>query len=201
MDGDFPTSLGNVSVTINGKPAYLWFVGPTQINLQAPDDTATGIVSVVVNTPNGSPASTVVLDHYGPSFSLFDAKYAAAIVPLSGSTGNSGAGYDYIGPVGRMTFPTRPVKAGETLVLYGVGFGPTTPAVPAGQVFSGAAASVTKPVVTIGGTPATVSFAGIVQAGLYQINIVVPSAGTGDKLLQATVGGMSTPANVYVTLQ
>ena len=41
-NGNFPTSLGGTSVTINGKAAYLSFVSPTQINVQAPNDTATG---------------------------------------------------------------------------------------------------------------------------------------------------------------
>jgi len=49
-NGNFPTSLGGVNVTINAKPAYLWFVSPTQINLQAPTDPATGTVNVVVTT-------------------------------------------------------------------------------------------------------------------------------------------------------
>jgi len=31
--GNFPTSLGGTSVTIDGKQAYLWYVSPTQINL------------------------------------------------------------------------------------------------------------------------------------------------------------------------
>ena len=44
-NNDFPTSLGNTSVTINGRPAYLSMVSPGQINLQAPDDTALGAVS------------------------------------------------------------------------------------------------------------------------------------------------------------
>jgi hypothetical protein len=47
-NGDFPISLGGTSVTINSKPAYLWFVSPTQINLQAPDDTATGTVEALI---------------------------------------------------------------------------------------------------------------------------------------------------------
>jgi hypothetical protein len=53
-NGDFPISLGGTSVTINSKSAYLWFVSPTQINLQAPDDSATGTVIVTVTTPGGS---------------------------------------------------------------------------------------------------------------------------------------------------
>ncbi len=69
-NGDFPTSLGGTSVTIDGKPAYLSYVSPTQINLQAPDDTALGTVSVVVTTATGSATSSVTLSRYAPSFSL-----------------------------------------------------------------------------------------------------------------------------------
>src|ERR1700744_2148749 len=60
--GDFPTSLGGTSVTINGKPAYLSFVSAGQIDLQAPDDTATGVVPVVVTTAAGQTTSTVTLN-------------------------------------------------------------------------------------------------------------------------------------------
>jgi uncharacterized protein (TIGR03437 family) len=55
--------------------------------------------------------------------------------------------------------------------------------------------------VTIGGKPATVSFSGITEAGTYQINVVVPAVGSGDQLLQASVGGTSSPSNVYITVQ
>jgi len=57
------------------------------------------------------------------------------------------------------------------------------------------------PVVTIGGVAAQVSFAGIIEAGLFQFNVVAPNAGSGDRLLQASIGGATTPANVYITLQ
>ncbi|MGD1070794.1 MAG: hypothetical protein ABSB15_11690 [Bryobacteraceae bacterium] len=200
-NGNFPTSLGNTSVTINSKPAYLWFVSPTQINLQPPDDNTTGVVNVAVTTSAGSASCTVTLGPYAPSLSLFNAKYAAAIVVTPGSPGNSGAGYDYIGPAGALPFPTRPAKVGETVILFGVGFGPTNPHVPAGQVYSGAAPSVTMPQISIGGLPATVSFAGIVEAGLFQFNVVVPKAGSGDQELQTSVNGVAAPAGVFITLQ
>jgi uncharacterized protein (TIGR03437 family) len=202
-NGNFPTTLGNVNVTVNSRPAYLWLVSPTQINFQAPDDTATGSVNVVVTNPNGSATSTVTLGQYGPSFSLFNGnKYAAAIVQLPvGTIGNSGSNFDYIGPSGSQSFPTRPVKAGEIVQFYGVGFGPTTPPVAAGGAFTGVAPAAAHPTVTIGGVPATVPFAGIVEGGLFQINVVVPSAGSGDKLVSATAGGLQTPNNVYLTLQ
>jgi uncharacterized protein (TIGR03437 family) len=200
-NGQFPTTLGGVNVTINAKQAFLWFVSPTQINLQAPSDTATGTVSVVVTTSGGKASSTVMLGPYGPSFSLLSSRYSAAIVLTPGQSGNSGSGYDIIGPSAAFSYPSRPVQAGETVLLYGVGFGPTSPTVLAGQAFSGAAPCVSLPQVTIGGVPAMVSFAGIVEAGLYQLNVVIPSGvGVGDKLLQAIAGGLATPNNVFITL-
>ena len=67
-NGDFPTSLGGTSVEINGKAAYLMYVSPGLINLQAPDETATGTVSVVVTTARGTATSTVTLNQFSPSF-------------------------------------------------------------------------------------------------------------------------------------
>jgi len=129
------------------------------------------------------------------------ARYPTAIVQTPGVPGNSGKGYDIIGPPGAFPFPTRPVKAGETLILYGVGFGPTTPAVAAGQIVSSPAPSVTLPHVTIGGVPATVNFAGIIEAGLFQLNVVVPNANSADQPLLSTVGGAATQDNIFITLQ
>lgn len=72
-NGDFPVSLGDTSVEINGKAAFLSFVSPGQINLQAPDDPATGEVTVVVTTAGGRATATVTLNPFAPSFNLLDA--------------------------------------------------------------------------------------------------------------------------------
>src|SRR6202012_4665978 len=37
-----PTNLDGVSVAINGKPAYVSYISPGQINVQAPEDASTG---------------------------------------------------------------------------------------------------------------------------------------------------------------
>jgi uncharacterized protein (TIGR03437 family) len=52
--GYLPTTLGGVSVKIDGKPAFVYFVSPTQINVLAPDDAARGAVPVVVTNSAGS---------------------------------------------------------------------------------------------------------------------------------------------------
>lgn len=203
-NGDFPTSLGRVSVTINSKPAYLWFVSPTQINLQAPDDPTTGLVTVVVNTPDGSASSTVTLSPYAPSFSLLgDGRHVAAEIATPNGTGAYFNGtYDLAGPLNAFSYSTRPVKAGETLILYGTGFGPTNPRAPAGQVKSSGSPTTSPVTVTIGGVAANVAFAGMTQAGLYQLNVTVPAGpGSGDEAIQATVNGIQTQQGAVVTVQ
>jgi len=42
VNGALPASLEDVSVTINGSPAYISYISPTQINVQAPSDAALG---------------------------------------------------------------------------------------------------------------------------------------------------------------
>ncbi len=202
-NGDFPTSLGGTSVIIDNKLAYLWYVNPFQINLQVPDDTTTGPVSVVVYTSSGSAASTVTLAPYGPSFCLLgDGKHVAGeILTPDGSGAYGGGTYDLVGPSGTFSYSTRPVKPGETLVLYGVGFGPSNPHVSPGQAFTGAAPTTTPVGVTLGGVSANVAFAGITEAGLYQFNLTVPFTASGDQTLQASANGIKTPPGPVVTVQ
>jgi uncharacterized protein (TIGR03437 family) len=194
--------LGGANVMIDNKPSYLWFVSPTQINAQVPDDATTGMVSVVVTTGSGTATSTVTLAPYGPSFSLLgDAKHVAGEILTPNGTGAYGS-YDLVGPSNTFSYSTRPVKAGETLVLFGVGFGPTTLHVSAGQAFSGSAPTSTPVTITIGGVNANVSYSGITEAGLYQFNLTVPAnTGSGDQPVHATVNGIQTPLGPVVTVQ
>jgi uncharacterized protein (TIGR03437 family) len=202
--GSFPTSLAGTSVTIDGKPAYLSYVSPTQINVQAPVDSATGSVSVVVTAGFGTSASNVTLAPVAPSFFLLDAKHVAGIILRSDGAGAYGGGtYDIIGPTGTtLGYRTVAAKAGDAVELFGNGFGPTNPAVPAGQVFSGAAATTNSVTLQINNGSVTPAFAGLSGAGLYQINLTIPPGlGFGDVSLQATVGGTQTPSGVVISLQ
>jgi uncharacterized protein (TIGR03437 family) len=203
-NGDFPTSLGGTSVTIDGKPAYLWYVSPSQINLQAPDDPASGTVNVVVMTAAGSVTSTVTLGQFGPSFNLLDGKHVAGIILRSDASGAYGGGtYDIVGPTGTsLGYKTVAAKSGDVLELFGIGFGPTNPTVPAGKAYSGAAATTNPVSLSINNVTVTPSFAGITSAGLYQINVTLPAAvGTGDVPLHAVVGGVQTPSGVMLSVQ
>jgi uncharacterized protein (TIGR03437 family) len=208
-----PTKLGGVAVTIDSLPANLWYVSPTQINAQVPNDPVNvgTVVPISVSTAGGTATASISLGVVAPSFNLFSSKYPAAVVFTSGP-GNSGQGFDYIGPSGAFSFPSRPVMPGEVVVLYGTGFGPTNPVVPAGQAYSGSGAPLgTLPNINIGSaTGVTINFGGVVAPGLYQFNVVVPTVNAGDNLLQAsfpvtnssgTSVNYTTQNNIYLTIQ
>ena len=174
--GNFPTSLGGTSVTIDGRPGYLSYVTPAQINVQAPADTTTGRVSVMVTTEFGTAASSVTLAQFAPSFFLLDAKHVAGIILRSDGSGAYGGGsYDIIGPTGSsLGYRTVAAKAGDAVALFGTGFGPTTPTEPVGQAFSGAAGTTNPVTLRINNLSVPPSFTGLSGAGTYQINLTVP---------------------------
>jgi uncharacterized protein (TIGR03437 family) len=215
--GDFPKTLGGVSVKIDNKDAYLWFVGSNQINVQVPDDSFQGCVNVVVTTPNGTATSQVTLQPVQPSWNLWGGtQYAAGFIrPSDGS-------YVFVGPA---SVQGRAAKVGETVELYGAGFGPVAHPVPAGQAdtITGVNPTTFPVTITVGGKQATVVYAGLSAAGSYQVDFVVPQVPVGDNLVVATVaapnpilfssnstqncqdpdpqGAAPTTCNVYIPVQ
>ncbi|MCL4782480.1 MAG: hypothetical protein KJZ70_05550 [Bryobacterales bacterium] len=89
------------------------------------------------------------------------------------------------------------------LAIYGTGFGPTMPDVPAGEVFAGVATLVSQPnlSVTIGGQAAQIRFAGLTGAGLNQINVAVPALAPGTYEVVADVAGSPTQFSAKVTVR
>src|ERR1700730_1101152 len=71
VNGNLPTSLDGVSVNVGSKPAFVYFISPGQINVQAPD-VGTGPVPVIVTTPGGtSVAVTANVVAQSPAFFLW----------------------------------------------------------------------------------------------------------------------------------
>jgi uncharacterized protein (TIGR03437 family) len=194
-NGQLPPSLNGVSVTIGGQPAYISAVTPGQINAQAPD-VGDGSVQVVVTTPAGASAPfTSNSQQYGPAFFLWPNNQPVA------------THLDYTLAAANGTFPgttTVPAKPGEVITLWGTGFGPTDPAVSAGQLPGQNAGAPTLNPVTVMVNGTTVSVLGAAlstYAGLYQVAIQVPaSLANGSYPLVASIGGVSSPA-VTLTVQ
>lgn len=196
VNGALPTSLDGVKVSIGGLPAYIEFISPGLINALAPN-VGTGNVSVTVANSSGvSSPVTAVAQAFQPAFFQWGS-YAVATRA------------DYSLAVKNGTFPgatTVPAKPGDTIILWGTGFGPTTPSTPVGVVVpSGTTYNTANQVtVTVGGATATVWGAALApgSAGLYQVAITIPTTlANGDYPVVATVGGAQSPSSTLITVQ
>jgi uncharacterized protein (TIGR03118 family) len=200
-----PTQLNGVSVSINGNPAVINYVSPVQVNFLTPPNLTSGTAQIQV-TNNGLTSATVS----APIASTAPAFFALGAADAAGNTYIAAEHADgsLAGPAGLITgLTTTPYNAGETMVLYGTGFGPTTPLAAAGQIPATALPSAVTPTVTVGGQPATVSFSGLVGPGLYQLNVVLPAGtatgatgATAAVPVIATVGGAQTQAKAVVAV-
>ena len=143
---------------------------------------------------NSSTPFTANMRIAAPSFLLFGASKSVVATHANGSL-LSPASLSVPG------YPFTPAQAGETVVLYAVGFGiPTTSLVDGSATQSGALP--TLPVVQIGGAAVVVQFAGVISPGLYQFNVIVPTmAANGDNPLTASYGGLTTPAGSVIAVQ
>lgn len=192
VNGQMPQSLDGVSVTFNNEKGYVYYISPTQVNVLTPPDLAPGPVNVQLSVKSLSSGTFAVQSQaLAPAFFVFDGTHVAA-------THADGA---YLGPANLYPAVTTPAAAGETVVLYANGFGPTSTPVTAGASTQSGTLSP-LPVVTIGGIQATVVYAGLQGAGLYQFNVTVPlGTPSGDIPLTATFGGSSTQAGVVIAVK
>jgi uncharacterized protein (TIGR03437 family) len=195
-----PTSLDGVTVTIDGNKAFVAYISPTQINVQAPADTATGNVPVTVSTSACSSGTITAAEAaiapglLAPSsFKANGTQYLVALFPDN---------VTYVGNANLIPgVPFRPAAPGDIVTAYGIGFGPVTPAVSPGVV-TGAANSIPNLSVSFGTTPATIDYAGLAPGALgeYQFTFHVPSVADGDYPIVFQVGTAKVPQTVYLTV-
>lgn len=194
VNGYLPTTFGGSTVTVDGKSAYFSYASPTQLNVQAPADTNTGSVTVKVTTSAGSGSIAANLSTVLPG--LFTASNYVLAVRYSDSaivngTGAAASGYT----------TAAAAHPGDILEIYATGLGATTTTVAPGLVFSGAYATTVTPTVTIGGTNAAVSYCGLIGAGLYQINLTVPTSLTaGTYPVVVSLNGVSSPTTAVMKI-
>jgi uncharacterized protein (TIGR03437 family) len=193
VGNNMPTSLDGVSVTMNGEKAYVYYISGTQINVLTPSDLAPGTVQVVVNNTNGSSASfPIQAQAISPSFFIFGSGPYIAATHLDGSL---------IGPATLYPGATTPATGGESIVLYMNGLGPVTPPVVAGSATQTGTLPV-KPQILIANTPVTVTFAGLISPGLYQINVTIaPGTPSGDDYIIVNYNTVQTTLGPLITVQ
>jgi uncharacterized protein (TIGR03437 family) len=181
--------VNGVNVKLNGVAVPVSFVSNGQINFLVPFGTpATNAAQLqVINNGLTSATVTIGTDSLSPGFfplGTQNGKQYAAATHADGTL---------IGPPNLIKgVTTTPAKPGETIVLYGTGFGGTTPQ----------STLLVNHTIVIDGLFAEVAFAGLVGPGLYQFNVTVPATvDTGVAFVIALASNSETQAGIFIPIQ
>jgi len=161
------TTLGNVSVAVNGVDAPLLVVTPNQINLQVPF-AATGDEATITVTNDGVASNVVEVPLARTSPGIF-------------SIQQTGFGPGVITDANfRLINEQNPASAGQTVIIFLTGMGPVNPPFPdgaAGPVNPLSRTVDPSTLVLFANIPGTIIFSGAAPnfVGLYQINVTLPS--------------------------
>ncbi len=183
----WPTTLGGVSVTINGIRAPLYYASKGLINGQVPYEVVPGTATVVV-TINGAQPATITgqVVAANPGLLLYNSR-ALAVNPDASVNG-----------------PTAPASPNNFLILYLSGIGN-----PDHAIATGAPAPSVEPFdrvnypasITVGGQSVRILYLGLAPGypALAQANIIVPALPPGDYPVVVTVNGVqSNSANITI---
>jgi uncharacterized protein (TIGR03437 family) len=189
IDTNLPleTSLQNLSFQFSGgTQAPLYFVSGGQLNLQVPWELTGQSTATLAATLNGQTGATQTVNLAG---------FAPAIFTMNSQGTGQGAILD---SSYHLVDSSNPATDGTTTILiYCTGLGPVTnqPATGSPAPSSPLAKTTAPPTVTIGGTPASVSFSGLAPGyvGLYQVNALVLSAPPGEGVpVTISIGGVTS---------
>ena len=183
-------------MTIGGQAAFVAYISPTQINAQVPSNAQLGSQQVTVDTPAGNSG-------------LFSITVSASMPGLLAPAAFNLSGKQYVGALfsdgSTFVLPrTRPAKPGDTITIYGVGFGAVTPSYTAGQIVSRSNTLTTPLQVFFGDTQAMVTYMGLSpgSVGLYQFNVVVPTIPTNNAVpITFTLGRTMGLQTLYTAVQ
>jgi uncharacterized protein (TIGR03437 family) len=171
----FPTTLGNVQVYIDNRQAPIYYVSADQLAVIVPNETTSSVATIQVFN-NGSASNLVTA-------------FLQETTPGVFTEQQDGIGYGAVEHQdGSLVTPASPAQIGEIVSVYMAGLGDVSPGVPDGAAASSSSLSNTNNTITadIGGTAATVNFAGLAPGfvGLYQVNVVIPAGVTaGDNFI------------------
>jgi uncharacterized protein (TIGR03437 family) len=172
--------LEGVLVTVNGVPAAVSSVSPSNIVFQIPYETGTGTAVVGVSYSNSAAGYLIQVTPSAPGI-------------YADSSGN--------------VKPMATVQAGNSLILTMTGDGLTNPTIPDGYAPSASGSMAFKPALpftlTIGGVPAFLTNYGIAAGayGVTTLDVTIPaSTPAGPQPVVVTVGGVSSPpVNLTIT--
>jgi uncharacterized protein (TIGR03437 family) len=201
-----PTSLDGTSVTIGGQSAFVYYISSNQVNVQVPSNVSTGSQPLTVTTSNStSSASNININALEPgllapsSFLLNGKQYVVAQFTSDNT---------YVLPPNSLPgYTTRSASPGDSIVIYGIGFGPamnsSNQAIPAGQIVTASNQLMNAVQMQVGGVAANLGYQGLApsQVGVYQFNLTVPAVTAGDQPLTFTQNGAKGTQTLYLSVE
>jgi len=215
VDGRVPTQLGEWCVEVNGQRSPLFGIfgqaSQDQINLQVNISPGTTRLSFVVvrgcGTPNERRSDPFEIDgrRATPEFFFFQLNQSG-VDPIAAVDAVSGQLIGEPGLIPGGSF--RPAREGDAITLFMTGLAETTPLFASGELPVGAAETVFRVRVLVGGVEIIPLYAGVSPgfAGLYQVNIILPeNLPAGDLAVTVIVespdGEISTPVGGFITVE
>ncbi len=185
-------------------PAYVWYLSPTQLNVQAPEDSTTGNVAITVtNCKANSPPFMFTRRTLAPGL-LAPSNYSAGATQYMLATFASDGAYVLNTSTGAaLGLNSRPAKPGDVIIAYGIGFGDVTPSILPGVTVQQSNTLANPVTFAFGSTNATLAYSGLAGAyvGLYEFFITVPPGlADGDYRINVTQNGINVPQTMYLTV-
>ncbi len=191
-NGSLPTTLGGVTVYIGSTAALLFFVSPLQINALVPYSFRSGPVPIYVEREGSAgPQVTIVLADTAPG--LFQSAPGTLLATHAD---------------GSLITSAAPAARSEVIIIYAVGLGKTAPALGQSQVSAQAVSisNLAQLQVLLNGNPIDSSllyYAGVTPkfAGLYQINVQLPSGAPPNPEVRVAIGSQISAAGLMLPTQ
>jgi uncharacterized protein (TIGR03437 family) len=190
LGAGLPTALrgAGVRVLTCGIPSPLYFVSPSQINFLVPAELSAGNCGVqVIRESLAGPVVAVTLFDAWPALFTADGQVPAATT-ADGLTVTAG----------------KPVHPGDVVVLYGTGFGQTSPPISDGLIPRFAARTEQPIQILLDGklVESGVLYAGITPGfgGLYQINLIIPAETAANPEVVVWIAGRASQSSVRLPL-
>ena len=192
----FPPTLRGLGATVDGQPAFVSFTSPNQLNVLIDDSNAFGDVDVRVTTPDGtSISSSVYKDVYLPEFFRFQPqglRFVAGVHPDG----------TFLGPEGLFNgLTTRPAKPGDVVLLFGSGWGATTPPTPSSVLVSQPRG--------LGDSCSHTDWGGERQSPVCRdrrfrslpVQCGDPAVAAGEQKIEGFVGGVAIAQDAYIAIE
>ena len=192
VGGSLPTSLDGVNVYADNVLCGLIFVSPGQINFLLPYELVGSSASLfIVRQGTSGPVVNIPLAVAAPGFFQWNGNFAVA-QHADGS----------------LITQSTPALPGETIVLYTAGLGRTVPDIASEHIASAAVGILylSQLQVLLNGVPcppSSIYYAGVTPgfAGLYQINLTLPSVLNPNPTIQLVMGAQASPPSIQLYAQ